>query len=70
MLFLNGVCRHELIYLPFIVSKMFLNGVCRHEPLPVKCKTPMTFLNGVCRHEQESTQRRNSFVFSKWRMSP
>ena len=52
LLFLNGVCRHELECRCNKLPKLFLNGVCRHELDCFCMKLCIFFLNGVCRHEQ------------------
>ena len=52
--FLNGVCRHELMFDDVIEGFEFLNGVCRHERMERYSGANASFLNGVCRHEQFS----------------
>ena len=51
IMFLNGVCRHELRYFAAIQPHIFLNGVCRHELYGDQLGRFFIFLNGVCRHE-------------------
>ena len=51
LVFLNGVCRHELPDNVVSIEYVFLNGVCRHEPLDRDDVVCRAFLNGVCRHE-------------------
>ncbi len=52
VLFLNGVCRHELELQYAKRCRDFLNGVCRHELGYFGCGRIVIFLNGVCRHER------------------
>ena len=53
LMFLNGVCRHELLTSDVLHPQRFLNGVCRHELSMNPQLFSLIFLNGVCRHEPD-----------------
>ena len=45
LIFLNGVCRHELCLVDWSTSLTFLNGVCRHEQFFTTKYTALHCLN-------------------------